>query len=173
MNKNEPNPLKRRTRVFMYEDDNQTAAPAATDFSAAGVVKVDVGAGLVDAGGTFLNTGIAGDFIYTWTRAETNVDCNELAVVVQLAGFKVTAVTVELEDPQDFIAALKALSHRAGRTFLGFLRRADAYVSGPAANLKGGTPTFFQDDGATEEFHIPQDSAAGARGVPNIAESES
>lgn len=152
MNKNEPNALKRRTRVFMYEDDGQTPAPAATDFSGAGVVKVDVGAGLVNAGGTFVNTGIDGDWIYTWTQAETDVDCNELAVVVQLAGVKTTIVTEDLRDPADVVAAIFANAVESGVTFLQAQRGVFAVNCGKQADadLADTSPsTFYAPDGTT------------------------
>lgn len=172
MNKNEPNALKRRTRVFMYEDDGVTPAPAATSFAAAGVVQVDIGAGWVNATGTFVNTGVDGDWIYTFTQAETNVDCNELAVKVVLAGYKVTVVAEDLADPADLVAAIMTYAHRAGRTILGFVRRLDAFAAGAAAGLKGATATFYQPDGVTEEFHAAQSTTNGTRAVPVVTGSE-
>jgi hypothetical protein len=169
MNKNEPNALKRRTRVFMYEDDGQTEADPATDFSAAGVVKVNIGAGLVNAGGTFLNDGgVKGAWIYTWTQAETNVDCNELAIRVEMAGFKITEETVDLEDPADVVAAIFANAVETGVTFLQSMRGIFAVTTGKQVDEKLDDHTnpvvFYAPDGITARI-----TAAIVGGIKTIA----
>jgi hypothetical protein len=68
--------------------------------------------------------------------------------------------------------ALLAYAHRAGRTILGFIRRADAVLTNAAAGLKGGTPTYFQPDGVTAEIATTQDRVAGTRGIPDVTGSE-
>lgn len=68
--------------------------------------------------------------------------------------------------------ALLSYAHRAGRTFLGFIRRADAVLANAAVGLKGTTPIFYQPDGVTVEIETTQDVIAGTRAAPDVTASE-
>jgi hypothetical protein len=100
--KNEATAAKRRVALYVYTDDGVSPAPLATDFSAAGVVQVRLGGfAYVNAGGSFTNTGIDGEWVYEFTQAETNVSVSELGVKVEKAGFLTRITTVPVLDPAD------------------------------------------------------------------------
>ncbi len=100
--KNEATAAKRKVRVFMYADDGVTPAVHTTDFTAAGVVQIDNGSGWTNMGGTFANVGsVDGDYQYTATQAELNVDASEFAIKVDKSGFRFTEVVVDMFDLSD------------------------------------------------------------------------
>lgn len=78
---NEPNPFKRMTTVFIFEDDGVTPAPADTDFSTGNLLRAS-GEAYVAALGTMLNVGVDSEWEYGLTQAETNQDATELVVMV-------------------------------------------------------------------------------------------
>lgn len=93
--KNEATAERRRCTLLVSSLADGAWAPAATDLT--GLVFVRLGnASWVVGSGTPTNTGIDGHWIYEATQAETDIDANELEVMVQDATwYALTQVSIE------------------------------------------------------------------------------
>ncbi len=79
--KDEPSAVRRKVTVFIFEDDGVTPADKTTDFSTGNLIRYSGGA-YHSAAGSMLNVGVDGEWEYTFTQAETNVDSSEILVLV-------------------------------------------------------------------------------------------
>lgn len=96
---------------------------------------------------------------------------NRVDATATLGTDAITAASVSSAAVTKIVAGVVAYSYRSGRTVLGLFRRLGAAIE--AANgLKGSTVTYYQPDGATEEFHVTQNTTSGTRTNPVVTNSE-
>ncbi len=110
--KNESIASKRRMHIYVF-DNSGNPAPLATDFTGAGACQIDNGSGWVNRSGSIANNGVDGDWVYTATQAELNVDASEFAVKLHLGGFKDAIQTAAIFDVADFQANLATAANLA------------------------------------------------------------
>jgi hypothetical protein len=97
LRKNEPTVARRTCTLLVFEDDGVTPAPLAT---VGFTVQVRVSGGsYAAAAGTFINTGVDGEWEYEASQAETNHDAAELVVLVTKTGFTPARAIMEFETP--------------------------------------------------------------------------
>lgn len=165
-----------KVTMLISEDDGVTPYPAAS------VATVAANSTIRPTGGSY--AAIAGtwraiedgEFEYTATQGETNHD-GQVILKVELGGTFAVGLRAFVDIESDsgiasaVVAALEALSHDSGVTFLGLLIRLEALLGG-AYSTSGSTRTYFKRNGTDVAFEGTYDNTTLARGTADVTGSE-
>jgi hypothetical protein len=92
----------------------------------------------------------------------------ETVVTGSISANAITAAATAADFGTEVAAAVFAYAHEVGRTFLGAVRRMEAFVAGKATGLVGASAVFYRADASTAAITATQDVDAGTREAATV-----